>query len=66
MFKKAVLMTFAAMLIVFGASVSFALQIDGLVSGTDNPALPAGIQSSINPGGLGDALLYGYYNVRGT
>jgi len=66
MFKKAVLMTFAAMLIVFGASVSFALQIDGLVSGTDNPALPAGIQSSINPGGLGDALLYGYYNVRGN
>jgi hypothetical protein len=36
-----------------------------MVSGT-GPALPAGIQASINPGGLGDSLLYGYYNVRGA
>jgi len=64
MLKKAIFVVFATMLIVFGASISYALQTDGLVSGTDNLALPTGIQASINPGGLGDSLLYGYYNVR--
>ena len=65
MLKKVVLTVFAAMLIVFGASISYANQVDGMVSGT-GPALPTGIQASINPGGLGDSLLYGYYNVRGN
>ncbi len=64
MLKKAIFVVFATMLIVFGASISYALQTDGLVSGTDNPALPGGIQASLNPGGVGDSLLYGYYNVR--
>lgn len=63
MLKKAVLTVFAAMLIVFGASASFANQVDGMASGT-GPALPAGLITSINPGGIGDTLLYGYYNAR--
>lgn len=65
MLKKTVLIVVSIMLIVFGASLSFANQIDGMASGT-GPALPAGIQASINPGGIGDSLLYSYYNVRGN
>ena len=66
MIKKAVLMVLVGVLIVFSASISFANQIDGMVSGTDTLGLPATIQASLNPGGLGDSLLYGYYNVRGA
>lgn len=66
MFKKAILTVFAAMLIVFGASISYALQVDGLADGPFGPAVPNGLNPSINPGGLGDSLLYGYYNVRGN
>lgn len=66
MIKKAVLMVLVGVLIVFSASISFANQTDGMVSGMDVIGLPAGIQASINPGGLGDSLLYGYYNVRGN
>ena len=65
MIKKAVLMVLVGVLIVFSASISFANQVDGMVSGT-GVALPTGIQASLNPGGLGDSLLYGYYNVRGA
>lgn len=65
MLKKVVLTVFVTMLIAFGAGISYANQVDGMASGT-GPALPTGIQSSINPGGLGDSLLYGYYNVRGN
>jgi len=65
MSKKAVLTFLVAMLVVFSASMSYANQIDGMASGT-GPGLPSGIQSSINPGALGDSLLYGYYNVRGN
>jgi len=65
MFKKGFLAVFAAMLLVLGASIAQAVQVDGVASGT-GPALPVGLQSSINPGGLGDSLLYGYYNVRGN
>jgi hypothetical protein len=66
MIKKAVLMVLVGVLIVFSASISFANQTDGMVSGTALVGLPIGIQASINPGGLGDSLLYGYYNVRGA
>jgi len=65
MLKKVALTVFVAMFVAFGAGISYANQVDGMASGT-GPNLPAGIQASINPGGLGDALLYGYYNVRGN
>lgn len=58
MFKKAVLTILAVMLIVFGASTAHANVVDGMVSGI--------FQTSVNPGALGDSLIYGYYNVRGN
>jgi len=65
MIKKAVLMVFATMLIVFGASIAYANQIDGMVSGEIGTlSLPTGLTASVNPGGTGDALIYGYYNAR--
>ena len=63
MLKKAVLMVFAAMLLIAGAGIASANQVDGMASGT-GPALPAGLTVSVNPGGLGDGLIYGYYNTR--
>lgn len=61
MFKKAVLTSLAVMLIVFGASLAHALNtVDGMATTTKIN------QASVNPGGLGDALIYGYYNVRGN
>ncbi len=67
MIRKAVFIGLIAALVVFGASLSFANQIDGMVSGAPGTqALPAGLITSVNPGGLGDSLIYGYYNVRGN
>lgn len=65
MIKKAVLMVVATMLIVFGASIAYANQIDGMASGAVGTlSLPTGLQASVNPGGVGDALIFGYYNAR--
>lgn len=64
MLKKAVLTAIVVMLIAFGAGISYANQTGGMASGT-GPGLP-GFTPSVNPGGLGDALVYGYYNVRGN
>ncbi len=63
MIKKAVLMVFATMLIVFGASIAYANQVDGMATNS-GAALPATLSASVNPGGTGDALIYGYYNAR--
>ena len=65
MYKKVILAVFMAMLIVFGAGTTYANQVDGMASGT-GPTLATGIQASVNPGALGDSLIYGYYNVRGN
>ncbi len=65
MLKKAIFMVFAVMLVVtgFGLTQAQALPIiDGLAPVTGY----ASTQTYINPGGLGDSLLYGYYNVRGN
>jgi len=64
MFKKIALVTVAIMLIVFSAGMSQANIIDGMYSYPELMGSPS--QSSINPGALGDSLLYGYYNVRGN
>lgn len=56
MCKKAVFTLLALVLFVCG-SVSPVIAINGLA--------PVG-QAFVNPGGRGDALIYGYYNVRGT
>jgi hypothetical protein len=60
MFKKAVFLAVLILALSFGSA--FAYQIDSLASSAgDVPPT----QLFVNPGGLGDALLYGYYNVRG-
>ena len=64
MIRKIVLLVAAIMLIVFGASMAYANFIDGMASGIEDPN--SGIKTSVNPGGIGDALIYGYYNVRGN
>lgn len=67
MFKKSFL---AIMLVAIGIFAVFgtakADQIDGLVNGAGTPVLPTGLNLYVNPGGSGDALIYGYYNVRGA
>ena len=60
MFKKAVLI--AVLMVALSAGYGFAAQVDSLASSV-GPAAPT--QVFVNPGGLGDALIYGYYNVRG-
>lgn len=54
--KKAVFIVLAVTLLAFGMATS-AMAIDGLARA--NAVV-------VNPGGLGDSLIYGYYNVRGN
>jgi hypothetical protein len=61
MIKKVVLLT--VLLVALGLGTAFADQIDSLAS-SSGPAAPT--QVYVNPGGLGDVLIYGYYNVRGN
>jgi hypothetical protein len=65
MFKK-LLTVFIVMMSIFAFSmVVYAQpqQIDGMHSAGGN-VLPAGLQTYVNPGGLGNALIYGYYNAH--
>jgi len=71
MFKKISIFLAAVMLVVMGAGLAVAApltpngygsnMVDGMVTGIQNGAAT---NAYINPGGLGDALIYGYYNVR--
>ena len=65
MFKKAVFITVLLAALSFGTA--FAIQIDGMVS-LNGPTSTSGtfipVSNFVNPGGLADALIYGYYNVR--
>lgn len=67
MTKKVFLMVAIFMFAAFG--IAGAAQIDGLANDA-GPALPTIGQDPlhvyVNPGGLGDALLFGYFNVRGN
>lgn len=67
----------AIMLVAIGIFAAFgtaqAEQVDGLVSGlTGGLTIPSDgtdagtLNMFVNPGGLGDALIYGYYNARGS
>jgi len=62
MIKKVVVL--AAVLVALTLGSAFAYQIDSLGSGALGQAQPP-TNVFVNPGGLGDVLLYGYYNVRG-
>jgi hypothetical protein len=63
MLKKGILTLFVVALGVFAFGLANADQIDALGSGAAGQAQPA-TDVYVNPGGLGDALIYGYYNVR--
>ncbi len=72
MLKKSFYAVLVAMLVAFCAGTAMAqnqvygvpgTQIDGMVA-NDGGALPVGLNTHVNPGGLGDVLFYGYYNVR--
>ncbi len=64
MSMKNFLAVLSTILFIVSTGIGYAGQNGGVASGT-GPSLPGGIQSSINPQGLGDSLLFGYYNVRG-
>ncbi len=65
MLKKLVLMLFAAALIVTGVGKAAEAYLgDPIIDGLE-PHYVYGAPF-VNPGGVGDSLLYGYYNVRGN
>lgn len=63
MLKKSFLTVLLVAIGIFAFSIAQAEQIDGLANAT-GPASPTTI--FVNPGALGDALVYGYYNARGS
>ncbi len=63
MFKKSLLAAAIVIVGIFAFGLSHAALIDGMHSG-NGPQLPATLQVFVNPGALGDALIYGYYNAR--
>ncbi|MBA7644256.1 hypothetical protein ES703_51998 [subsurface metagenome] len=56
---------FVAMVVALSFSMAQAAQIDGLQTNSGAP-LPAMLDVYVNPGDLGDALIGGYYNARGS
>lgn len=62
MLKKGFMTIMLAAVLIFAASMAQATIIDGM--GADAPEA-AVTDLYVNPGGLGDALIFGYYNVKG-
>jgi hypothetical protein len=65
MLKKGFLTVVLVAISIFAFSIAQAAQIDGLQTNV-GPALPTTLDVYVNPGGQGDALIYGYYNARGS
>ncbi len=63
MFKKGLITVLLVAIGVFAFSIAQAAQTDGLANAA-GPQSPTNIY--VNPDGLGDALIYGYYNARGS
>lgn len=64
MIKKSFLTLMLVAIGIFAFGMAQAAVIDGLES-SPTPKIPSSLNVYVNPGGLGDALIYGYYNVRG-
>lgn len=75
MFKKSFLAIMLVAIGIFAVSTAHANGLDGLASistgaVTASDVIPTGLTADttlhmyVNPGGLGDALIYGYYNAR--
>jgi hypothetical protein len=66
MFKKIGIFLAAVMLVALGAGSAFAVYGDNFVDGMATGTVHGNATNVyINPQGTGDALVYGYYNVRG-
>lgn len=63
MLKKVILLSFLVLGLCMMASPAAAIGVDDTIDGLWTP-YGAPTYMFVNPGGLGDALLYGYYNVR--
>jgi len=63
--RKVLLAVFVAMVTAFSFGMAQAEQIDGLQTNS-GPALPPDLDVFVNPGDIGDALIGGYYNARGS
>lgn len=63
MIRKSFIAAVLVAMTVFAFSIAQAAQTDGLAN-LAGPASPTNIY--VNPGSLGDALIYGYYNARGS
>jgi hypothetical protein len=72
--RKSILAVLIALFVVAGFGSAFAEQIDGLTNGTVGamtppqgvlPSFTTGLDMFTNPGAIGDALLYNYYNAKG-
>ena len=63
--RKILLGVLVAMVAALSFSMAQAAQIDGLQTNS-GLALPTGLAVYVNPGDLGDALIGGYYNARGS
>lgn len=61
MFRKVIVAVLAVTMMIFAAGLAYADDIDGLTDAGDI----GGYYAYVNPGNLGDSLLYGYFNVRG-
>lgn len=68
MLKKSLITVLFVAVCVFAATgMAQAVQVDGMRSGFGggtNVPLPTTLHVHVNPGGLGDALIYGYFNGR--
>ena len=65
MFKKILIAVLLVAAGFFAIGTAQAAQIDGLAT-VSGPAVPSTLHVFTNPGGLGDALVYPYYNARGA
>jgi len=63
--RKVLLGVLVAMVAALSFGMAQAAQIDGLQTNI-GPALPGALDVYVNPGDLGDALIGGYYNARGS
>jgi len=62
--RKSIFAVLIALFVLAGFGIASAAQIGGLASNA-GPALPPTLNNFVSPNGIGDALIYNYYNARG-
>ena len=61
--RKSIFAVLIALFVVAGFGIASAAQVGGLASNS-GVALPVGLNNFVNPAGVGDTLIYNYYNAR--